>query len=156
MTVVEKSGFTVFGKYDTSGRGCLDIDQFASLVQNLSLRDRSFSPLRDRDFLYIKEVCVPIFAYLNKRCNMCISFSEFMQWWSSDRSNMFFSRRADNIRTLHSIFVRYASSHRMSRKDFVAFIKAHPSLEHRSDFDIADENLDGFLCFSEFCDWLNV
>lgn len=139
---------SVFKRYDVNNTGYLDVSQFVNLISHL----RKYIPqLKNTK----KDTITAIFALMDKNLDNKIDFNEFSKWWNNSKScEMFAGENAAKLKKAYSLYQTNSSENKMTHEQFTDMLKELNLSYSYEDFYILDQNSDGIMSFSEFCDWL--
>ena len=96
------------------------------------------------------------FQLLAKDPSEGMSYNDFRRWWlSSDRYGYLIGEKAVLLRKAYQWYKINASSKGLTHEEFRCMMeRLNLKLSTSATFDEIDQNCDGIVSFSEFCDWL--
>lgn len=145
---------SVFNKYDQDASGWLNNHQFTLLLARLG---KYVPELKGVEI----EVTNAVFAYLNVNGDGKMSFDEFQKWWYSrckkpTSYSYFMGKKGQLLRKAYTLYKKYTGiSINMSYEQFNKMLDEMKITHGDDEFDRLDQDNNGVLSFSEFCNWLD-
>jgi Ca2+-binding EF-hand superfamily protein len=143
---------SVFNRYDKSRTGSLSSSEFVLFLTRLGKHVKELEQIGNTEIISVAKA---VFALFDKDCDGRMTFDEFCLWFnSSENCSYFTGEKAFLLRKAYDLYTS-ASSGRMTHSQFNDLLDKL-GIEHTEyDFDALDNDEDGLLSFSEFCNWLN-